>query len=141
MSGIRPSSGFESSENVVFNSHQPNRTSTLPTFAAREAQLASFRQSVQHELRSGTPVILSPGRETIFGSSTLLGGGREAEVQRNIEMQRNVLMGQKEAEAQRREMQRREKEYVDRAFDERMRNGDMLGLHREAMRKMQKEAR
>lgn len=137
----RPMSGFASSENIAFNSHQPKRVSTLPTPAARESQLANFRQSVQHELRSGTPIIMSSGRETPFGPSTLLGGGREAEVQRNIEMQRNVLMGQKEAEAQRKEMQRREREYADRAFDERMRNGEMLDAHREAMRKMQKGAR
>ncbi|KID90942.1 hypothetical protein MGU_01896 [Metarhizium guizhouense ARSEF 977] len=137
----RPTSGFESSESIVFNSHQPRRVSTLPTQAVREAQLASFRQSVQQELRSGTPIIMPSGRETPFGPSTLLGGGREAEVQRNIEMQRSVLMGQKEAEAQRRETQKREREHADRAFDERMRNGDMLDAHREAMRKMQKGAR
>uniref|UniRef100_A0A1Y1NGV4 TM7S3/TM198-like domain-containing protein n=1 Tax=Photinus pyralis TaxID=7054 RepID=A0A1Y1NGV4_PHOPY len=137
----RPTSGFESSESIVFNSHQPKRVSTLPTQAVREAQLASFRQSVQQELRSGTPIIVPSGRETPFGPSTLLGGGREAEVQRNIEMQRSVLMGQKEAEAQRREVQKQEREHADRAFDERMRNGDMLDAHREAMRKMQKGAR
>lgn len=142
MGQFRSASGVESSENLTFNSHQPKRASTLPPTAVREAQLASFRQSVQQELRSGTPIMMSSGRETPFGPTTLLGGaGREVEVQRNIEMQRNVLMGQKEAEAQRREMQRREKEFVDRAFDERMRNGDMLELHRDAMRKMQKGAR
>lgn len=139
---FRSASGVDNSENLAFNSHQPKRASTLPPTAAREAQLASFRQSVQQELRSGTPIMMSSGRETPFGPTTLLGGGgREVEVQRNIEMQRNVLMGQKEAESQRREMQRREKEFVDRAFDERMRNGDMLEVHRDAMRKMQKGAR
>ncbi|TWU73674.1 hypothetical protein ED733_004305 [Metarhizium rileyi] len=132
---------FGSSESIPFNSHQPQRTSMIPTQAARDAQLASFRQSVQHELRSGTPILMSSGREAPFRSSSLLSGDREAEVQRNIEMQRNVLLGQKEAEAQRREMQLREKDYIDRAFDERMRNGDMLNAHREVMRKMQKGAR
>ncbi|KAK2600304.1 hypothetical protein QQS21_004945 [Conoideocrella luteorostrata] len=140
MGRARPLPGMDSSENLAFNSHQPKRASTLPPLAAREAQLANFRQSVQHDLRSGTP-IMNTGRETPFGPSTLLGGGREAEIQHNIEMQRNVLMGQKEAEAQRREMQKRDKDYVDRAFDERMRNGDMLEAHREAMRKMQKAAK
>ncbi|KHN99513.1 uncharacterized protein MAM_02366 [Metarhizium album ARSEF 1941] len=141
IASAQPTSAFERSESAVFDSHQPKRASTLPTQAAREAQLASFRQSVQHELRSGTPIMMPSGREPSFKSSTLLSGGREAEVQRNIEMQRSVLMGQKEAEAQRREMQRREREYADRAFDERMRNGDMLDAHREAMRKLQKSAR
>ncbi|QUC18605.1 uncharacterized protein UV8b_02846 [Ustilaginoidea virens] len=137
----RRPTGADSSENLAFNSHQPKRSSTRPTLAAREAQLASFRQSVQHGLRSGTPVMMNTGRDSPFGSPPLLGGGREAEMQRNMEMQRTVLMGQKEAEAQRREVQKKEKEDADRAFDERMRNGDMLEIHREAMRKMQKHAR
>ncbi|PFH60607.1 hypothetical protein XA68_10663 [Ophiocordyceps unilateralis] len=130
----------ESSENLSFNSHQPKRTAMTPTPAAREAQLASFRQSVQQDLRSGTPMMAAPVRETVFTPVSLL-NNRETEVQRNIEMQRNVLMGQKEAEAQRKEVNRREREFADRAFDERMRSGDLLEAHREAMRKMQKGAR
>ncbi|RDA87967.1 hypothetical protein CP532_3447 [Ophiocordyceps camponoti-leonardi (nom. inval.)] len=156
LGGIIPS---ESTENLAFNSHQPKRSSLTPTPAAREAQLASFRQSVQQDLRSGTPIMNnsnnnnpspSPsggilggaptGRESVFTPVSLY-GNRESEVQRNIEMQRNVLMGQKEAEAQRKEVHRREKEFADRAFDERMRSGDLLEAHREAMRKMQKGAR
>ncbi|KAG5985027.1 hypothetical protein E4U55_001963 [Claviceps digitariae] len=137
----RPLPGHDSTDSLAVKSHQPNRLSASSSNVAREARLASFRQSVQHDLRSGSPVMMNSGRETPFRSASLLGGGREAEIQRNIEMQRNVLMGQKEAEAQRREMQRREKEHVDRAFDERMRNGDMLEIHRAAMRKMQNEAK
>ncbi|KJZ74071.1 hypothetical protein HIM_06520 [Hirsutella minnesotensis 3608] len=135
-----PGTGMENTEAVPFNSHQPKRVSTLPPQIVREAQLANFRQSVQQDLRSGTPVMATTGRETPFTPSSLL-GNREAEVQRNIEMQRNVLMGQKEAEAQRKEALRREKDFADRAFDERMRAGDFLEAHREAMRKMQKSAR
>ncbi|KAG6035934.1 hypothetical protein E4U19_004040 [Claviceps sp. Clav32 group G5] len=131
----------QDSSNSLAHKSQTMRSSPLPSFAAREAQLANFRQSVQQDLRSGTPIMMSSGRETPFGSANVLVGGREAEIQRNIEMQRNVLMGQKEAEAHRREMQRREKEHVDRAFDERMRNGDMLEAHREAMRRMQSIAK
>ncbi|KAG5920287.1 hypothetical protein E4U61_007997 [Claviceps capensis] len=131
----------QDSSNSLAHKSQTMRSSPLPSFAAREAQLANFRQSVQQDLRSGTPIMMSSGRETPFGSANILVGGREAEIQRNIEMQRNVLMGQKEAEAHRREMQRREKEHVDRAFDERMRNGDMLEAHREAMRRMQRIAK
>lgn len=131
---------FESSDNLPFNSHQPKRLTTLPPQNVRDAQLASFRQSVQQDLRSGTPVLPSSGRETPFAPTSLL-GNREAEVQRSIEMQRTVLMGQREAESQRKESQRREKEFADRVFDERMRAGDLLEAHREAMRKMQKGAR
>ncbi|RDA91385.1 hypothetical protein CP533_6884 [Ophiocordyceps camponoti-saundersi (nom. inval.)] len=141
--GLPPS---ESTENLAFNSHQPKRSSLTPTPAAREAQLASFRQSVQQDLRSGTPMMNTsagaapPVRENVFTPVQLF-SNRETEVQRNIEMQRNVLMGQKEAEAQRKEVHRREREFADRAFDERMRSGDLLEAHREAMRKMQKGAR
>lgn len=127
-------------ENFTFNSHQPQRNSGLPTPAAREAQLANFRMSVSQDLRAGNAMITPSGRETPFASTNSLLGGREAEIQRNIEMQRHVMMGQKEAEAQRRDSQRREREFSDRLFDERMRSGDMLEAHREAMRKMQRSA-
>ncbi|OAQ98127.1 hypothetical protein LLEC1_02478 [Akanthomyces lecanii] len=125
-------------DNLTFNSHQPQRNSGLPTQAVRDTKLANFRMSVSQDLRAGNPMMSSGGRETPFASTNSLLGGREAEVQRNIEMQRHVLMGQKEAEAQRREMQRRDKEFSDRAFDDRMRSGDLLDAHREAMRKMQR---
>lgn len=127
-------------ENFTFNSHQPQRSSGLPTPAAREAQLANFRMSVSQDLRAGNAMMTPSGRETPFASTNSLLGGREAEIQRNIEMQRHVMMGQKEAEAQRRDSQRREREFSDRLFDERMRSGDMLEAHREAMRKMQRSA-
>ncbi|CAJ0553733.1 Ff.00g122450.m01.CDS01 [Fusarium sp. VM40] len=125
---------------ALANSHQPKRVSTLPNSVVREAALANFRQSVQHELRSGTPVISNSGRETPFTPQSLL-GSREVEVQRNVDMSRNILLSQKQAETQRRETQQRQKEWADKAFDERMRNGDLLDVHREAMRKLQKHAK
>ncbi|TQV99480.1 hypothetical protein V2A60_004954 [Cordyceps javanica] len=136
----RAGSVYGGVDNLTFNSHQPKRVSGLPTQAARDTQLANFRMSVSQDLRAGNPMINSGGRETPFASTNSLLGGREAEVQRNIEMQRHVLMGQKEAEAQRREMQRRDKEFSDRAFDDRMRSGDLADAHREALRKMQRSA-
>ncbi|KAG5747490.1 hypothetical protein H9Q70_009828 [Fusarium xylarioides] len=139
LSGGSNSNGFNSSE-ALLNTHQPKRVSTLPTSAAREAALATFRQSVQHELRAGTPVISNSGRETPFTPSSLL-ASREVEVQRSVDMSRNILLSQKQAEAQRRETQQREKEWADKAFDERMRNGDLLDVHREAMRKLQRHAK
>ncbi|KAF4338604.1 sulfite exporter family [Fusarium beomiforme] len=139
LSGGSNSNGFNSSE-ALLNTHQPKRVSTLPTSAAREAALANFRQSVQHELRAGTPVISSSGRETPFTPKSLL-ASREVEVQRSVDMSRNILLSQKQAEAQRRETQQREKEWADKAFDERMRNGDLLDVHREAMRKLQRHAK
>ncbi|KAM3469571.1 hypothetical protein MY5147_006956 [Beauveria neobassiana] len=138
--GSRAGSSHGGADNLAFNSHQPKRTSGLPSSAARDMQLANFRMSVSQDLRAGNPMMSSGGRETPFTSTNSLLGGREAEVQRNIEMQRHVLLGQKEAEAQRREMQRRDKESSDRAFDDRMRRGDLIDAHREAMRKMQRSA-
>jgi hypothetical protein len=131
--------GVNSSE-APFDSHQPKRVSTLPTSVEREARMANFRESVRQDRLAGAPVVNSTGRETPFTPMSLL-AGRETEVQRNVEMSRNILMSQKEAEAQRREMEQREKEWNDRAFDERMRSGDLLGVHREAMRKMQRNAK
>ncbi|KAH8176217.1 hypothetical protein LIA77_04635 [Sarocladium implicatum] len=127
-----------------FDSHQPKRDSTLPNQSDREARLASFRSSVAQDLRTGTPLLTASGRETPFASThnVLAGsGGREAEVQRNIEMQRSIMLGQREAEGQQKEMARRQKEWADRAFDEKMRSGDLLEAHREAMRKMQRAAK
>lgn len=125
----RSNSGVENSEGTAFDSHQPKRQSSVPTIAAREARLASFRQSVAQDLRVGSP----PPVSTPMGSTSNLLNG--------IDTQRNMLMGQKEADAQRREMQRREKEWQDRVFDNRMRSGDLLEAHREVLRKMQSTAK
>jgi hypothetical protein len=155
----RPTSALavphQSAETLPFDSHQPARKSNLPTPAARQAQLASFRQSVQADLRAGTPVIPpGNGRETPFmqfGTSTTnllpgqvgpgvsgLGMTRESEVQRSIDYQRAALLREKEAEAQARETEKWEKERNDKAFEQRMRSGPgLLEAHREAMRRMQ----
>ncbi|KIH92923.1 hypothetical protein SPBR_02222 [Sporothrix brasiliensis 5110] len=134
---------------VPFDSHQPKRDQAhLPTAAARQAQLATFRSSVAADLRSGAAVTKS-NRESLTSpylnsnngfASPPTGYGREQEVQQNINLQRNFLMGQKEAEAQRRELERAEKERNERAFEERMRRGDLLEAHRDAMRRMQASA-
>lgn len=134
---------------VPFNSHQPKRDQAhLPTAAARQAQLATFRNSVAADLRTGAQVTKT-NRESLTSpylnsnnsyASPPTTYGREHEVQQNINMQRNFLMSQKEAEAQRREVERLEKERNDRAFEERMRRGDLLEAHRDAMRRMQASA-
>ncbi|KAI1451866.1 hypothetical protein F4805DRAFT_68345 [Annulohypoxylon moriforme] len=130
-------------ESSHFNSHQPQRRSTAPSPAHRDAQLANFRQSVAAELRAGTPV--SPagntGRETpLFSTSTpLLGanGQRNGNYDVQYDQQRNALLSQRELEAQRREFERQEKERNERTFEELMRRGDLMDAHREALRKMQ----
>ncbi|KAK5990086.1 hypothetical protein PT974_08350 [Cladobotryum mycophilum] len=129
----RSNSGVDASaESTQFNSHQPKRMSSVPTTAAREARLANFRQSVAQDLRTATPGIPSANQTPYASTSNLLNG---------VEVQRNHLINQKEAEAQRREMQRREKEWQDAMFDSRMRSGDLIDAHREVMRRMQNAAK
>ncbi|KAI0887134.1 uncharacterized protein GGS22DRAFT_156243 [Annulohypoxylon maeteangense] len=146
MSGSNPPTVSPiAAESSQFNSHQPQRRSTAPSPAHRDAQLANFRQSVAAELRAGTQV--SPagntGRETpLFSTSTpLLGATTQRngsyEMQYNIDQQRNVLLSQREQETQRREFERQEKERNERTFEELMRRGDLMDAHREALRRMQ----
>ena len=99
-----------------FDSHQPRRSPAVTPPVAREQQLASFRASVQNDFASA-----APPRAT-------------------IERQRSALWQEKQAEGQRKQMESRIKGARDVAFDERMRRGDMLGAHREALRRMQKLA-
>jgi hypothetical protein len=101
---------------VAFDSHQPKRVSSIPTQGAREQQMASWRASVQHELGSGSVP------------------------KRDIERQRSMLWQERQADEQRRAMDARMKGQRDSAFDERMRKGDMLEAHREALRRMQASA-
>lgn len=141
VASLRNDIGYNGAENLSFNSHQPQRNSSVPAPAFREAQLANFRMSVSQDLRSGNPIMLSSTRDTPFASTNNLLGGRDHEIQRNMEMQRNIMLGQKEAEAQRKEIQRREREHSDRAFNDKMRSGDLMEAHREAMKKMQRSAK
>ncbi|KAI0024593.1 hypothetical protein F4780DRAFT_544190 [Xylariomycetidae sp. FL0641] len=136
-------------DGTAFDSHQPQRRHELPSQARRNSQLANFRQSVAADLRSGTPVISSSnGRETpMFAASTnsLLGtlgtANGNHDVGRSIEHQRSMLLSQREQEAQRKELERWEKERNERAFEERMRRGDFVDAHREALRRMQGNVR
>lgn len=65
----------------------------------------------------------------------------DSEVQRDIEVQRHFLMSRKQAETQRRETLRTEREAAGRMFEQRMRtDSDMMELHRRAMRRIQRTA-
>jgi len=57
-----------------------------------------------------------------------------------IERQRSALWQERQAEDQRKALEERMRNQRDSAFDERMRRGDMLDAHREALRKMQAKA-
>lgn len=65
----------------------------------------------------------------------------DSEVQRDIEVQRHFLMSRKQAETQRRETLRTEREAAGRMFEQRMRtDSDMMELHRRAMRRIHRTA-
>lgn len=101
---------------VPYDSHQPKRQSTLPPPIVREQQLASWRASVQQDLsNSHVP-------------------------KQSIERQRSALWSERQADEQRKAMEARMKGERDSAFDERMRRGDMLDAHRDALRRMQASA-
>lgn len=137
---------------VAMASHQPQRMSTLQPTAVRESQLASFRQSVANDLRSGMAVYSPPvnGRELRTSiSMNALGGGafvggqanRDTEVRHRMDQSRHVLLSQRDMESQRREAERMEKERNERMFEEHMRSGYLMDAHRDAMRRMQSGAR
>ncbi|KAB5570321.1 hypothetical protein GE09DRAFT_703676 [Coniochaeta sp. 2T2.1] len=136
-----------------FDSHQPihRRVSanaigtTLPTDAARQAQLASFRSSVQHDLHHKTSFAgrlaftgTTPWRPpSAAGPTSVYGGAGAGWDATGVDQQRTFLMGEKLAEAQRREVERLERERNDAEFGERMRRGELLEAHRDAMRRLQ----
>lgn len=111
---IRQSSGQQTP--VSFNSHQPKRSSTTPSPMAREQQLASWRASVTQDLHSGV------------------------DPKKNIERSRNSLFQERQLEEQKRVNEARAKAKRESLFDERMRSGNMIEAHRDALRKMQAKA-
>jgi hypothetical protein len=153
-------------DSVAVHTHQPQRVSTLQSTAVRDAQLASFRQSVAAELRSSAvhyppPVHhqhLAAAARELRGSVSMnaLGGGgggsgmmmaaappviNREEVQQRLDHSRHILLSQREMEVRRREAERLEKERNDRMFEEHMRSGYLMDAHRDAMRRLQSNAR
>lgn len=134
---------------VPFDSHQPQRYSTLPSQSARDAQMQNFRQSVAQDLRAGTPIIPTGanGSQTLLASSSnplISGAGmlnRDGAARQSIEQGRFKLLSQKEQEAQRKQLSLYEKERAERIFEERMRRGDLMDAHRDALRRMQSSVR
>ncbi|KAM7200296.1 protein of unknown function (DUF4203) domain containing protein [Rhypophila sp. PSN 637] len=176
-------------EAATFDSHQPPRRTSLPSEAARQAQLANFRNSVAADLAASSPIDglspvayagggwnpPSPTMMGPYGSSTPMlnpsfggfggfnnmggrasaqslsgqytgqvmgnsGQGGIMDVQRTLETQRSFLMEQREMEGARREAEQIEAERGQREFEERMRSGQLLGVHRDALRRMQAKA-
>ncbi|KAK4153744.1 hypothetical protein C8A00DRAFT_15057 [Chaetomidium leptoderma] len=65
------------------------------------------------------------------------GGAKRSAMLRSIDMQRSILLGQKEAEAQRKVAALAEKVRYQREFEECMRSGALMSAHRDAMRRLQ----
>ncbi|EFX00178.1 hypothetical protein CMQ_7180 [Grosmannia clavigera kw1407] len=143
---------------VAFDSHQPKRgQAKMATNTARQSQLAAFRSSVALDLNgliqapaqaeTGSPRL----RESVSAhvlqnrstsTASLMPTPQDvAHVKQSIEQQRNYMLGLREAEAQRREIKLQDKARTERAFEERMRKGDLMAAHRDAMRRMQASAR
>lgn len=102
-----------------YNSSQPFRSSSaLTDLERRELMLASWRSSVRQELNS---------------SSTL-------QIQSEIDARRTELMNEKYQLGLSREQRGLIASYRDSMIDQAMRRGEMLDVHREAMRKLQAAA-
>ncbi|KAK8138221.1 hypothetical protein PG984_001601 [Apiospora sp. TS-2023a] len=101
------------------------------------------------DLRAGTPIIPTGanGSQTLLGPSSnplVLGAGmlnRDGAARQSIEQGRFKLLSQKEQEAQRKQISLYEKERAERIFEERMRRGDLMDAHRDALRRMQSSVR
>lgn len=137
-------------ESSKFDSHQPQRGTSRVSQAQRDARLSQFRQSVAADLRTAAPtktgVQKSPARlsssnlallSSSNSNSNNNNNNNAADIGRVIDQQREAMMSQREQEAQRRELERWEKERNERAFVEMMQRGDLMDAHREALRKMQ----
>lgn len=128
-------------ETSTFNSHQPQRHSTAPSQAVRQAQLANFRNSVAMDLRavnrSATPPVQGPGLVAMAvnsgrqGVGMVYGAGDEV----GMRTRSSLMILRAENEAGQEREREREREF---AVEERMRSGVMMEAHRDALRKMQR---
>ncbi|KAI9051629.1 hypothetical protein LZ554_004672 [Drepanopeziza brunnea f. sp. 'monogermtubi'] len=105
-----------SQQSLVYDSHQPQRRPSAADPAARAQQLASWRASVQQDLQAGV------------------------QPRATLERSRSTLWRERQAEELKRAALEKRLERRDSMFEERMRRGDMLDAHREALRKMQASA-
>ncbi|KAK4220613.1 hypothetical protein QBC38DRAFT_493869 [Podospora fimiseda] len=139
-------------ESTPFNSHQPQRHSTVAPEKVRQAQLANFRNSVQADLKSkasSSALVrkMSIGGETNFLTGGILGVSSSMSSLHNAfesgdwVARRATLLSQREAEVMKQEAERLEKEKLQREFEERMRSGQMMEAHRDALRRIQRGAK
>jgi hypothetical protein len=104
-------------QNPTFDSHQPRRQSSTPVNGpSRDNQLAQWRASVQQDLKANV------------------------QPKKSLDKSRSALLQEKMIAERQKEMEQAKKGMRENVLDERMRKGDMLEAHREAMRRMQNEA-
>jgi len=156
---------YASAEVAQFDSHQPQRTSSVPTAVQREQALANFRQTVATDIRSSSAMVNLPQSRTapsayrapgqgvslinyVQNSSAPSSGATtpssmpfQIDPTSVLERSRSMLIAQKEQDARKKEMEAQRKEQNDRAFEEMMRRGDLLDVHRDALRRMQSTAK
>lgn len=113
---LQQSSSHFSPQGQSFESHQPQRYSTPSNLDRREAMLASWRHSVRQDLASNQQPNFS------------------------VDARRQDLMMEKYQSSLNQQQQAMAVNYRDNVFDQAMRRGDMLDLHKEAIRKMQASA-
>jgi hypothetical protein len=118
----------------ILQSRRSTTQSYIP-LAVQQTRLANFRSTVQSDLTNGAAFASPYGTNANLSHVSI--GGREVDVRRAVEQQRNTLLLQKEAEARAKEKQRIQRLREEREFEERMRRGELLGAHREAMRRLQ----
>jgi hypothetical protein len=100
-----------------WSSHQPKYQPTIPNpMLAREQRLASWRASLAQDQQSAS------------SSKT------------SLEMSRNALLQERLARVHKRETAAKMKSLKEQEFDEKMRRGEMMEKHRDALRKMQARA-
>lgn len=112
----RQSSTYLAPQGQLFDAHQPQRHSSTPTPDKREAMLASWRESVRQDL------------------------SMNQQPNSNVDARRQDLMMEKYQSALNQQQQAMAVNHRDSVFDQAMRRGDMLDLHKEALRKMQASA-
>lgn len=157
---------YASAEAAQFDSHQPQRISSVPTAAQREQALANFRQTVATDIRSSSAMVNLPQSRTAppsayrapgqgvnlinyvqnptapsSGATTPSGMAFQIDPTSTLERSRSMLIAQKEQEARKREMEAHQKQQNDQAFEEMMRRGDLLDVHRDALRRLQGTAK
>jgi len=104
--------------NTQFDSHQPKRTSGID-HNKREVMLANWRESLQQDL----------GFEN-----------KRRETEMSVQDRRNVMIAQRRQAQTMQNHQAAVREHMDTVFDTAMRRGELLDLHKEAIRKMQAAA-